>query len=159
LEQAVARVRGVRVATGYKTTTVDVGTASKMAAGVDPIAYPKVVDLHLKAGRLEQLGDNGVAVLDSLAASHHVTVGQTIPVRFAATGVRHLRVVAIFTQKVEAAPIVIGIRAFQANVASRLDTTINVATDPRIPTNAMRSALEAATSSYPTANVQTRWQY
>ncbi|HEX8959592.1 MAG TPA: ABC transporter permease, partial [Solirubrobacterales bacterium] len=159
LADAVAHTRGVKVAAGYKTTTVGIGTATKTAAGIDPVAYPQVVDLHVTEGSLADLGDHGVAVVDTLAASHHWHLGDTVTLRFAETGPRPLTVVAIFTQKIQAAPVVIGTQVFRANVASQLDTAIYVGTDPGASNAAARAALDAATSAYPTAKVETRAQY
>jgi putative ABC transport system permease protein len=159
LAQGLAHVPGVRVAAGYRTTTVEIGTASKKAAGVDPVAYPQVVDLHVTKGSLAGLGDHGVAVVDTLASSHHWTLSETIPVRFAETGTRPLTLVAIYTQKIQAPPIVTSLAVYQANVASQLEGTIYVATDPGVSNATVRAGLEAATARYPTAKVETRAQY
>jgi putative ABC transport system permease protein len=159
LTGAIARVPGVTATAGYKTTSVVIGTATKSAAGVDPVAYPKVVDLHVTKGSLGDLGDHGVAVVDSLAASHHWTIGQPIPVRFAETGTRQLTLVAVYTQKIQAPPIVVGLATYQANVARELDTTIYVATGRGVSSTAVRAGLEAATAGYPTARVESHAQY
>jgi putative ABC transport system permease protein len=155
----VARVPGVKAVAGYRTTTVGIGTASETAAGVDPAVYPQAVDLGVTHGSLAGLGDDGVAVVDTLAARHHWKLGQTIPVRFAATGSRPLTLAAIYTQKIQAAPVVLGLAVYQANVASQLDTTIYVATNSAVSDATMRAALESATAAYPTASVETRNQY
>jgi putative ABC transport system permease protein len=159
LAQAVAHTPGVTVAAEYKTTLVGIAGGSQTAAGVDPVAYPQVVDLHVTKGSLADLGDHGVAVVDTFASSHHWNVGDTIAVRFPATGTRALTLVAIYTQKIQAPPVVLGSAVFSANVASRLDTTIYVGTDPRVSTTTERAALDAATSAYPTAKVQTHAEY
>jgi putative ABC transport system permease protein len=155
----VAQAPGIKVATGYRTTTVELGTSSKQAAGVDPVAYSQVVDLHVVKGTLAALGNDGVAVVDTLAASHHWQLGQAISVRFAATGTKALTLVAVYTQKVQAAPVVVGLPVYEANVASQLDTTIYVATAHGVTSTAARAALDAATAAYPTAKVETRAQY
>jgi putative ABC transport system permease protein len=149
----------VKVAAGYETTTVEIGTATKTAAGVDPDAYPEVVDLHVTKGSLAALGDHGVAVVDTLATSHRWHLGDTVPVRFAATGTRQLTLVAVYTQKIQAAPVVVGSPVYRANVASQLDNTIYVGTDPGASDAAVRAALETATASYPTAKVETHAEY
>jgi putative ABC transport system permease protein len=159
LVQAVGRVPGVRVAAGYRTSTVDIGTHSETVAGVDPVVYPQVVDLGVTRGSLADLGDHGVAVVDNLATSHHWTLGQTIPVRFAATGVRPLELVAIYAQKIQAAPVVVGLAVYDANVASHLDSTIYVATGQHASNATVQAGLVAATGAYPTATVETRSQY
>jgi putative ABC transport system permease protein len=159
LVRAVERVPGVRVAAGYGTTSVGIGRNSETVAGVDPVAYPQVVDLGVTRGSLANLGDHGVAMVDTLASSHHWTLGQTIPVRFAATGVRPLNLVAIYTQKIQAAPVVVGLAVYDANVASPLDSTIYVATGPHVSRTTVRAGLVAATGAYPTATIETRSQY
>jgi putative ABC transport system permease protein len=159
LVQAVDRVPGVRVAAGYRTTTAEIGTSSETVAGVDSASYPQIVNLGVTHGTLADLGDHGIAVVDTLAASRHWTLGQTIAVRFAATGVRPLRLVAIYTQKVQVAPLVVGQAVYQANVVNQLDSTIYVATDRHASNAAVRAGLASASSAYPTATIETRGQY
>jgi putative ABC transport system permease protein len=54
---------------------------------------------------------------------------------------------------------VLGSAVFRANVASQLDTTIYVGTDPGASNATVREALDAATSGYPTAKVETHAEY
>jgi putative ABC transport system permease protein len=159
LAQSVAQVPGVRVAAEYRTSNIEIGTSWKTVAGVDPVSYPKVVDLHVARGSLGALCDHGVAVVDTLAASNHWTLGETVPVRFAETGARQLTLVAVYTQKVQAAPVVLGLSLYQANVATRLDNAIYVGTDPHVSDATIRAGLDAATASYPTAKVESHAQY
>jgi putative ABC transport system permease protein len=158
LTQEIAHVPGVRVAAGYRTTTVALDNASKTAAGIDPVAYPQVVDLQVTKGSLAALGDNGVALLDSLASSHHWRLGDSIPVRFAEAGTRHLTLVALYSQKVQAAPVVVSMAIYEANVESQLDTTIYVASDGHT-SSTVRAGLDAVTAAYPTAKVQNHAEY
>jgi putative ABC transport system permease protein len=87
------------------------------------------------------------------------TLGQTIPVRFAATGVRPLQLVAVYTQKIQAAPVVVSLAVYQANVDNQLDSTIYVAAEPHVSNATVRAGLVAATGAYPTAAIETRSQY
>ena len=79
--------------------------------------------------------------------------------RFAATGVRPLTLVAVYTQKIQVAPVVVGSAVYTANVASPLDSTVYVSTERNAPAAAVRAGLASATQAYPTATIETRSQY
>jgi len=159
LVPSIAHVQGVQAVAGYQTTTVAIGSSTKTAAGVDPATYPQLVDLHVTQGKLADLGGRGVAVVDSLATSHHWHIGDTVPLRFVAGGTRQLTLVAVYTEKIQAPQVVVSSSVFRANVTSQLLSQVYVSTVRGANTTTVRHDLEAATAGYPTAKVESRSEF
>jgi putative ABC transport system permease protein len=117
------------------------------------------MNLHVTQGRLQNLDNHGIAVVDTLASTNGWKLGDTIDVRFALTGTRKLTLAAIFTDKIQARPLIIALPTYQANVADQFDTRIYVQAAADTSTGQARAALQNATAGYPTAKVDSREQY
>jgi putative ABC transport system permease protein len=149
LTRRIALLPEVAVAAGQRQTVVAVNGTTHEIEGIDPATFPSVVDLHVTHGRLQDLDATSIAVADTLAADNQWTVGDTISVRFAQTGAKTLRVTAIYTDKIQARPLLLALPAYEANVADQYDTRIYVTTASGVAAPQARAALERATAGYP----------
>jgi putative ABC transport system permease protein len=160
LAERLDRLPEVKAASGVRQTVAQVGGATADLAAVDPASYGEIVDLDVTRGRLQDLDQDGIAVRDTVATARGWSVGDTVPVRFAQTGEQQLIVAAIYRNKdVAGADYVIGLAAYEANVADRFDTKVLVAKADRVSAADARAAIEQVTADYPTAKLQDQTEY
>jgi putative ABC transport system permease protein len=149
----------VKAVSGMRLTAAQFDGASKFVAAIDPVTFPQIIDLGVTSGRLEDLGTNGLAVSDTVAKDKHWKVGDAVTANFAKTGKVPMKVVAIFTDKVQTNGYVIGLPAYEANVADQFDAKVFVAKQPGVSDAQLRTAVESVTKAYPNATVQDRQGY
>jgi putative ABC transport system permease protein len=160
LAERLARLPEVAVAAGVRTNQAQVDGAVADLAAVDPAAYGRIVDLGVTGGRLEDLGRDGIAVADTVARAKGWSVGEAVEVRFAETGPRRLTVAATFGRGQElGSSYLLGLPAYEANFADRLDSRVLVTRAQGVAVPAARAAVERVTADYPTARVQDRGEY
>jgi putative ABC transport system permease protein len=123
-------------------------------------AFPSILDPELKAGSFDALDQPGAIALDEKHAQEKgLSVGQTIPARFAATGPKDLRVVAIYGRGDLFGPRLLGLPTFDENFDQRLDFQVYTKVKPGVPLADARRAIEAVAADYPTAKVEDIGEY
>jgi putative ABC transport system permease protein len=160
LAERLARLPEVAVAAGVRTNKAQIDGAMADLAAVDPTAYGRIVDLGVTGGRLEDLDRDGIAVADAVARAKGWSVGEAVEVRFVETGPRRLTVAATFSRGQELdSSYLLGLPAYEANFADRLDSRVLVTRTEGVAVPAARAAVERVTADYPTARVQDRAEY
>jgi putative ABC transport system permease protein len=126
------------------------------AAGLDPAATRGTLDLDLRAGSLNAVRDNGIAVSDTLAGDDGVTVGRVLHARLADATPARLHVVAIYTRANGLGDIVLPRDLALAHAAAALDSAVFVTggNDPEVA-----RGLDALVRAVPSAVVRTRSEY
>jgi putative ABC transport system permease protein len=94
--RAAAEVEGIETISpnGFGEARFD-GQGSTYTA-IDPATVEDVLNLELSAGSASDLGPDGVLVAENAAESNDWTVGDTVPVEFAATGEDDLTIAGIY---------------------------------------------------------------
>jgi putative ABC transport system permease protein len=159
MAKSISALPEVKAASGMRMTSAQFDGATKFVNGVDPVTFPQIIDLGVTSGRLEDLGTNGLAISDTVAKDKHWKVGDPVTANFAKTGKVPMKVVAIFTDKVQTNGYVIGLPAYEANVADQFDAKVFVAGNPGVSDAQLRTAVESVTKAYPNATVQDRQGY
>ena len=93
------------------------------------------------------------------ATDHHLKIGDRIPVLFAATGTRSMRVALIYGSNQPAGNYFLGISAYQANFTSQYDYLVFVKKAPGVSTAAALAAIKTVTRDYPGVTVQNQAQF
>jgi putative ABC transport system permease protein len=159
LAERLGRLPEVKAASGVRQGVAQIGGTTVDLLAVDPATYGKIVDLDLTRGRLEDLDHDGIAVRDAVATARGWSIGDMVPVRFAQTGDQQLTVAAIYHAKDVAGDQVVGLAAYEANVADRFDSKVLVAKADRVSVTDARAAIEEVTAEYPTAKLQDQTQH
>ncbi len=133
--------------------------AVKDVSGVDPATVEHTVYTNLRSGSMADLGADGVAVHDDEAAARGLSVGDTVTLDFAETGVQHLRVVAIYGTEVPLGDYVVSLGTFAANIATDVDDNVVVANAPGVSMEQARRAIDGVLVDYPTADLLTRDEF
>jgi putative ABC transport system permease protein len=127
---AAAKLEGARAA-GVVSTDVfllDDGLThegdSWVAAGLDPAAARGTLDLGVRAGSLDAVRGDGIAVSDTLAEAGGVRVGSVLHARLADATPAALRVVAIYRRANGLGDIVLPHELALAHAAAALDSAV-----------------------------------
>ena len=105
------------------------------------------------AAALARLDDGGVLVRDTTAERYGWSVGDTVPMTFARTGTRPMRVAGTFSSTAVRTDYVISLGSYRANFAQPLALEVDVALAPGISPAEGRSRIEAAVAGYPVVRV------
>ena len=121
---------------------------------VDPamVTTMHAVDAR-SAAALARLDDDAVLVRDTTAERYGWSVGDTVPMTFARTGTRSMRLAGTFPSTAVQTDYVISLGAYRANYAQQLALEVDVALAPDVPHGERRSRIEAAVADYPVVRV------
>ena len=149
----------VGAAVGMRVAQAEVDGSPTMVLGVDPATLAEVFDIGVTEGALRDLGPDQIGVLDDEAEKKGLRVGDTVPVRFAASGRQQLTVAAVYTNKDVAGSYLLGLAAYEANVADQFDAKVFVTTAPGVDDAAARAAVTEVAAGYGQVEVQDRTQF
>ncbi len=162
-EKAIAKAPGVTVVSGIRAGSARVFGSVENLTGADP-QLTKVIHLDWKEGSNAvpaELGKTGVFVDDKYAKKHHLNVGSPIPLETPTGKVLHLRVDGVFKLPKGGSPfgtVTISNALFDANYVDPENEMAFVNIKGGV-TDANTKALNAATSGFPDAKVQTHEEF
>jgi putative ABC transport system permease protein len=126
------------------------------AAGLDPAATRGTLDLDVRAGSLDAVRGNGIAVSDTLAGDGGVSLGRVLHARLADATPARLRVVAIYHRANGIGDIVLAREPALAHAAAALDSAVFVAAGRDAE---VARGLDAIVRAVPTAVVRSAAAY
>jgi putative ABC transport system permease protein len=144
---------------GLRMTSAEIDGAGGFVYGAEPAALGQIADLDVDQGSLDDLGATEIAVSSDVAERKGWTVGQDVPVRFAETGLQQLRIAALYDETGLVGEYLVGMAAYEANVADQLDQKVLVTFADGIDGADARSAVTTVADAYPQAEVQDRAEY
>jgi putative ABC transport system permease protein len=145
LVAAVSEIRGGQWGLDGRTQTllaVDPKTATTMHE-VDPAS----------AAAVRRLDDSGVLVRDITAERYGWQVGDTVPMTFAKSGTKKMRIQGTFSSTAVRTDYVITLGAYKANYAQQFALEVDVALAPGVSAAAGRAELERVLAEYPVARI------
>jgi putative ABC transport system permease protein len=149
---------GIAQVAAFRFGRAKVGGAASQIQGVEPEALTSVLKLAIVHGSIAQL-DTGLAVSQSAATAHGWKVGDTVPVTWARTGLRPLKVAAIFNANQFAGDYLVSGRTFDANTAEQLLGVVAVKTTKDSRPADTRAVVDAAVKPFPNIEVQDQSQF
>jgi putative ABC transport system permease protein len=153
IETDLAKVPGIKIASGLKFGSVKIGTSVHQIEGIEPSVVDQLFDIGVAQGSLRSLGTDGIAVYKNTAKSKHLVIGSTLPVEFAKTGTQRLTVRAIYNEQALAGQYVISLATYRANFDDLTDGLILVKAEPGQAAK-VRPGLEAVLKRYPQGKLQ-----
>jgi putative ABC transport system permease protein len=159
LAQQLNLLPEVDAATGLRTTPVQVDGSSSFLFAGDPATIRQIVDFRVTQGSLGDLGATQIGVHEDKAKSKGWKLGDTVPVRFAETGVQQLTVAAIYKEKDVAGDYFVGLPAYEANVPDQFDVKVLVTLADGVSLSEGRAAVAKVSDAYPQAKLQDRAEY
>jgi putative ABC transport system permease protein len=149
----------VDAASGVRIAFTEIDGNEAELLGIQPETVGQMFDIGLSEGAVEDLGATEIGVLRAVAEEDGLELGDTVDVTFAETGTQPLTVAAIYDEEQPAGSYVIGMDAYDANVADSYDAEVYVALADGVTLEQGRAAVEAAAASYPNAEVQDTEQF
>lgn len=153
LARRIEAIPEVEQVTEIRLVNAKVGGEAAMLVAIDPQGASKVADLEVQAGALESLGVDDIAVSRRKADAKGWQLDDEVPVAFA-SGTAPLRIAAIYGNADLGGDSFVSLAAQEAHDTERLDLQLYVAYRDGADAVAARSAIDAATADYPTAQVQ-----
>jgi putative ABC transport system permease protein len=160
VETAIATAPGVLASSPIRVGQWHDGKSAKDLTGIDPVGGPKVLNIPIIAGSTDALAKNQVLIDDKVAKSHHLKVGDTLAMGFAATGVVPVVVGGIYTANALQFPLnsyTVSSTFLAANVNQLQDDAFAIKTATRSPSEL--ASLAAAIGVYPNVKVETAAQF
>jgi putative ABC transport system permease protein len=145
--------------TGLRFVDAKVNGSVKNVGAFDPANVEQNIEIDQRSGDYRKLGVNEVAVQVDEATKQHVELGDTVRMFFPETGVRSLKVVAIYGTKDPLGSYAISIEAFDAMVGKHVDDVVLVANAPGVSMSEARTAIEQVLEPYPTATLRTEDEF
>jgi putative ABC transport system permease protein len=131
------------------------GQTRSLYAG-DPATLGRVLKLDVTAGDVGGLARGEVLVGEQELKDKKLKIGDTLPMTFARTGTRELRIAGTFAKNQLLGSYLVSTATFDANYTDRLDFVVLAKAAPGVTPAASRSAVERVTNDFP--NVELRDQ-
>jgi len=116
----------------------------------------QTVILNMTAGTSQALAAGGLLVDSTTANNDHLSVGDTVPVRFALTGRSTMRIGGIYQPNALAGKYLVGDGFFLAHYQNPLPGAVLLKTDG---SPGVQSAVQHALTAYPNVQIQSRAQF
>ena len=159
LARRVSQLPQVALASGLRVGMAKIEGGVQQVVAVDPRTAFGIFDVQPLQGNQNDLGRDAIAVYKTVATDHHLKIGDHIPVLFADTGTRSMRVALIYGSNQPAGNYLLGISAYQANFTSQYDQLVFVKKAPGVSTAAALAAVKTITRDYPGTTVQNQAQF
>src|SRR6516225_3367414 len=159
LAASIARLPGVRLATGLSSANVILDEISQQVTAANPAALGQVVNLGITAGTLHPAGTVTLAVAKSAAKANHWRIGSTVAVTYPDGVSGRLRVSAIYTNTDIAGDYLITQQTWAVHSRQVIDDQILVKLRPGASISATRAAVTALAAAYGKPQIQDRPQY
>ena len=159
LARRVSQLPQVALASGLRVGMAKIEGGAQQVVAVDPRTAFGILDVQPLQGNENDLGRDAIAVYKTVATDHHLKIGDHIPVLFADTGTRSMRVALIYGSNEPAGNYLLGISAYQANFTNQYDLYVLVKKAPGVSAAAALAAVKTVTRDYPGTTVQNEAQY
>jgi putative ABC transport system permease protein len=138
-----------------------VGSSDTFPTAIDPATALDVMNVDMVSGSLADLAQpNTVIVSRKTAEGTGLTVGSTLDIQFAATGVQHLRVVGTFEMNGLLNDYTISLATYDANVEEPLDQAVFVNVAAGVPLDTAKANLTAfLKQNYPSVDVSDQTEF
>jgi putative ABC transport system permease protein len=159
LAASIARLPGVRLATGLSSGNAMLDGASQQVTVANPAAISQVLNLGITAGTLNTTDAGTVAVSKAAAGNYHWRIGSTVDVTYPDGASGQLRVSAIYNQADIAGDYLITQASWAAHARQVVDRQILVKLRPGASLTTARKAVAALAAPFGKPQIQDRAQY
>jgi putative ABC transport system permease protein len=160
LTSAVAKVPGVRAASGVRLSRFVFDGHERDLVAVDAAALPDLFDIDVRSGSFTGLGSGGIFIHEDPARDLGLAVGDHVTVEFATGGPRDLIVAGTYADSTYAGNYLIDMGLFTAHYpTSDLDYLGFARLAPGADAAATRTAVEGLLADYPQVKVENRAEF
>jgi putative ABC transport system permease protein len=138
-----------------------VGNATTFVTGIDPTTITQVANVEMARGSMAGLSQPGTVIVSRTEAdSRGFTLGATVPMRFARTGLQDLRVVGLFEPNQLLNDYAVSLQTYEANVAQQVDQIVLLKLAAGVSIAQARSRIEPVLKrDYPSVTLSDQEQF
>jgi putative ABC transport system permease protein len=155
----VAKVPGVGAVTSFRNGVMKVGAAREQVSGVTADTVADTLRLRMLSGSTGSLHGAAVLVDKKTAKDKRLHVGSTLPVTFAFSGQKVLRVGGIYDANPIAGKYMIGLETYDANFRNRLDIVVAVKAASANELAQVRTGLAQVLKATPTLELRDQSEF
>ncbi|HUB71462.1 MAG TPA: FtsX-like permease family protein [Acidimicrobiales bacterium] len=160
LAAQLSHLPGVTASLTYYSGQFEVDHSLEQLGGVSTQGLSETVDVRMVAGSISALAAGELLVDKSTAKSDHLSVGSSLPVKFALTGTERVRVGGIFRSNAVIGKYLAGEAFFVSHFSDPVPGGVLLKTDgSAAATSKVQAEVGRVLAAYPTVEVQTRAQY
>jgi putative ABC transport system permease protein len=156
LAPRLARQPELAAVSGLQTGSWRSAGQNRSLYGADPAAVSQVLKLDVTAGDLGGLARGEILVGEEELEDKNLEIGALLPMTFARTGDRELRIAGTFAKNQLLGSYLVSTATFDANFTDRLDFVVLARAREGVAPDAARAAVERVTAEFP--NVELRDQ-
>ena len=144
----------------FRQAGVKIGGGLTFIAGVDETTVDDVVSVPMEAGTTAALAEPGtILIYKGPAQARDLEIGDELPVAFARTGTKDLRIVGIYTDNRLLGDYTVSLEEYEANVAEQLDYLVFVRRADGVSIEQARAALEEVVGEFPNVEIDDQAQF
>lgn len=151
IEPIVANVPGVTATNTVYDGQVQIGDSLENVTSVSPRDLARTVILRMSSGSATSISDGDLLVDTTTASSKHLTVGDTLPVKYAKTGIVDMKIGGIYKVNALLGSYLVSNPFFLAHFDQTLPVAVLATTNGNV-----ESPIMTALASFPNVQVQTR---
>lgn len=149
----------VSAVSGARIGVAEVADHPVQLVAIDRTDGFRILDVGVIAGRTDDLGADAIALQQDEARDLGLSLGDSVPVRFAHTGATSLRVAMIYRESDLLGKYVLGTAAYEANYTDQFDWQVYVQKAADASQVSLRTAVTAVTGAIPGVEVMTSDEY
>jgi putative ABC transport system permease protein len=161
IEADLRAVPGVAVMSPLRSAPAEVDGSTTDVMAVDTAVIDELYDLKVSRGSITEVHGPAVAVTANKARDEGLTIGDSVPFRFADGETVPLAVRAVFDGNAIGgeATWIVGLDTFEQHVPDQFDRRVFLTVDPEVTAAESRAALDAALGEWPNAELQDQAQF
>ena len=137
----------------------DANEDTQSLSAIDPAQFDEMYDAGVTSGSVAGLSQGGtIAVQKDFAKDNHLTVGSEMPVLFAKTGKKNLRVAAVFTDD-SFGQFFVSLPEYERDFTTQQDTVILARAGPGVSPDEAKAVAERDLKDFPNLDVRTKAEY
>jgi len=145
--------------TGLKSGEFKVGGSTTSLYAGDPENLPLLLNIEMVTGDITSLARGEVVVEEQEAKDEGVEVGDVIPVTFARTGDRELRVAGTYERNQLLGQYTVSAETYEENFTESLDFVVMTKAAPGVGPDAARAAVDRVADGFPNVKVRDQVEF
>jgi putative ABC transport system permease protein len=144
---------------GVRAGAFKLDGATKQLAGIDPVAYDKVVKSNVLSGSFADLASGGLAVKEDVAKTNGWKVGEQVALQFPRGGTQQVPVKAIYKDNSVNGDYLLALTDYQRFYADQQDAQILVQARSGTAPDVSRAAIDRVVTDFPNVTVRDQAEY
>jgi putative ABC transport system permease protein len=144
---------------GVRAGAFKLDGATKQLAGIDPVAYDKVVTSNVLSGSFADLASGGLAVKEDVAKTNGWTVGEQVALQFPRGGTQQVPVKAIYKDNSVNGDYLLALADYQRFYADQQDAQVLVQARSGTAPDVSRAAIDRVVTDFPNVTVRDQAEY